>query len=199
MQKLDERKRQRILDCAAELFATRPFHKVLLSDVAEVAEIGKGTLYIYFKNKEDLYLAVLYSGFERLVDQLRARLEADETSRPCEALEIVVRQCVEYAYRNPHLFNLIRSAPAHASVAQWDQKRRELSGLIEAIIGRGIRAGQFSDPHPELTARFVPGLVRAALLEGTAGQDQEVIIRHILRFLRASLHAEDPQPMAAES
>ena len=88
MQKLDEQKRQKILQCAAELFATRPFHKVLLSDVAEVAEVGKGTVYTYFKNKDDLYLSVLFSGFERLVDQLRQRLEADEACSAEEALAI---------------------------------------------------------------------------------------------------------------
>ena len=51
-------KEQRILDTAADLFARQPFHKVLLSDVARVASVGKGTLYLYFKSKEDLYFAV---------------------------------------------------------------------------------------------------------------------------------------------
>jgi AcrR family transcriptional regulator len=197
MQKLDEQKRQKILQCAAEMFATKPFHKVLLSDVAEVAEVGKGTLYTYFKNKEELYLAVLYSGFEKLVDQLRQKLEVDESRSPCEALEAVVYECVHYAYQNPHLFDLIRSAPAHTTAAQWDQKRRELTELVESVIRRGIRLGQFTDPHPELTARFVPGLVRAALLEGTAGKDPRLITRHILRFLSASLLVDSVHDAAA--
>jgi len=187
VQKPDEQKRQKILRCAAGLFATRPFHKVLLSDVAEVAGIGKGTVYIYFKSKEELYLAVLYSGFEELVERLRQRLETDESPTPREALEIVVYEVVEHAFRDPQLFELLRSAPSHAAFAQWDQKRRELIQLIETIIRRGVHAGQFEDPHPELTAKFVPGLVRSSLLEGTAGEDPEVITHHILRFLFASL------------
>jgi AcrR family transcriptional regulator len=192
VQRLDENKRQTILRVAGELFATRPFHKVLLSDVAEVAAVGKGTVYTYFASKEDLYLGVLYTGFEKLVDQLRRCLESDETRPPAEALQIVVREIVNFAYQNPTLFELIRSVPASPTTfAQWDRKRRELTDLIESVIRRGIRVGQFADPRPELTARFVPGLVRSALLEGTAGRDQEVIAGHILRFLRASLCSGD--------
>lgn len=198
MQKPDEKKRQKILRCAAELFATRPFHKVLLSDVAEVAKVGKGTVYIYFKSKEDLYLAVLYSGFEELVERLKRRLETDETLPPHEALENLVCEVVAQAFRDPHLFELLRSAPSHAAFAQWDQKRRELIALIETVIRRGIQLREFEDPHPELTAGFVPGLVRSTLLEGSAGKDPEIITRHILRFLFASLVPTTVQPHATD-
>ena len=94
VQKLDDEKRNRILSVAAELFATRPFHKVLLNDVAVEAAVGKGTLYTYFENKEALFLAVLYSGFEKLVDRLRRCIEVDETGSPREVLETIVGELV---------------------------------------------------------------------------------------------------------
>lgn len=52
MQVQDEEKRLKILTAAAELFAAQPFHKVCLSDVAEAAAVGKGTLYTYFNNND---------------------------------------------------------------------------------------------------------------------------------------------------
>jgi len=45
MQVMDEKKRIKILSVAAEKFASQPFHKVLLSKVAEAAGVGKGTSY----------------------------------------------------------------------------------------------------------------------------------------------------------
>src|SRR4051812_13319197 len=57
MQRPDEKKRAQIVATAARLFATRPYHKVRLEDIATDARIGKGTLYIYFDNKEDLYFS----------------------------------------------------------------------------------------------------------------------------------------------
>ena len=111
MQKLDDEKRNRILDVAAELFATRPFHKVLLNDVAVEAAVGKGTLYTYFENKEALFLAVLYSSFEKLVDRLRRCVEADETGSPRELMETIVGELVQHGFQNPHLIDLLRLVP----------------------------------------------------------------------------------------
>jgi AcrR family transcriptional regulator len=52
MQVKDEDKRLRILTAAAERFALLPFHKVLLSDVANAAGVGKGKFNIYFKSNQ---------------------------------------------------------------------------------------------------------------------------------------------------
>jgi AcrR family transcriptional regulator len=188
VQTLSEEKRQKILAAAGELFASRPFHKVLLSDVAAAAGVGKGTVYVYFKSKEDLYLALLYQAFENVMDQLQQLLDVAELRPPREALEIVVRASVDYSCRHPHLLELMRSVQIEADCsAQWRQKREELIELIEAILHRGIELGQFCDPHPDLTARFVPALIRSALLDGGAPQDPQVVSGHILRFLEGAL------------
>src|SRR5437763_4259622 len=49
----------KILAAASRLFATHRFHEARMEDIAAVAEVGKGTLYRYFKDKEELYLALL--------------------------------------------------------------------------------------------------------------------------------------------
>jgi AcrR family transcriptional regulator len=194
MQVLDEQKRLKILAAAAELFAAHPFHKVLLSDVAEAAGVGKGTLYIYFKNKEDLYLSVLYSGFSQLVERMQRRLDRDQLS-PMENLEAAIRQIVRFAFQNPHMFELMRTVPWRNVIenAQWNGKRNEFKELLESIIRRGIASGEFSDPHPELTARFIPGLVRSVLMEGSECIDAHTLTGHILRFTRAALICADGQ------
>jgi AcrR family transcriptional regulator len=188
VQKLHHEKRDRILAAATELFASRPFHKVLLNDVAVEAAVGKGTLYTYFENKESLYLAVLYSSFEKLVDQLKRCVDADGECSPREALETTVREFVDYGLEHPRLLDLLRAGPLPpAAYARWSQQGRELTDLVEAIVRRGIALGQFADPHPELTARFVPALIRAALVDSPGPQDPQIVTRHILRFLESSL------------
>ena len=62
MQRPNDKKRRKITDTAARLFATRPFHKVRLDDVAAAAHVGKGTLYVYFKSKDDLYRSLVFDG-----------------------------------------------------------------------------------------------------------------------------------------
>ena len=195
MQVLDDRKRLKILDAAAELFAANPFHKVLLSEVAQTAGVGKGTLYTYFKNKEDLYLSVLYSGFADLVERMRCRLKQARIS-PAENLETVICEMVRFAYQNPHLFELMRTIPRHSVIldAKWQNKRKELKDLIESIIRRGITDGVFSDPHPELTARFIPGLVRSILMETPQHVDSHTLTAHIQHFILSGLENRSKPP-----
>ncbi len=131
MQVTDEQKRKRILAAAAVLFTAQPFHKVLLSDVAEVAGVGKGTLYIYFQNKDDLYLSILYSGFDQIVAGLQGRLDEDQLG-PWEYLEAAVSEIVQFAYRNPYMFELMRSVHWSNVLGddRWKIKRSELKALL---------------------------------------------------------------------
>jgi AcrR family transcriptional regulator len=188
MQVTDERKRSKILAAAAELFAAHPFHKVLLSDVAEAAGVGKGTLYIYFKSKDDLYLSVLSSGFTQLLDQLRRKMDQNEPDA-MKNLETVIHEIVRLAYQNPHMFELMRTIPWRQIThnAQWSAKRAELEALIESIIRQGIACKTFIDPHPELTARFIPSLVRSVMMEGSQNVDRRTLTEHILHFTRSAL------------
>ena len=188
MQVLDKQKRLKIMAAAAELFAAQPFHKVLLSEVAEAAGVGKGTLYIYFKNKEDLYLSVLYSGFAELIERMQRRLDKNQFG-PMENLETAIREMVQFAYQNPHMFELMRTVRWSDVLGddRWKIKRGELKALVESIIRRGIAGGVFCDSHPELTARFIPGMVRSVLVEKPQSVDPQILIDHILRFVRAAL------------
>ena len=191
MQVLDEQKRLKIIVAAARLFATQPFHKVLLSEVAKAAGVGKGTLYTYFKSKEDLYCSVVYSGFSDLVATLRDQIDQD-LHDPVGTLETMIRAIVAFAGKNPSHFEVMRVASVQQALdlVQWSQKRQELTGLIEAVIRRGVEQGVFRDPHPDWTARLIPGCVRSLMIDGHDPQDVPVMCEHILHFVRASLQGD---------
>ena len=108
MQVPNERKRRQITDAAAKLFATRPFHKVKLAHIAAAAGVGKGTLYVYFASKEDLYFGLIYDGFARMVDGLRARI-ADDSRAGADHLPAIIRELVAFAFQHPHYFELTRA------------------------------------------------------------------------------------------
>jgi AcrR family transcriptional regulator len=188
MQVPNERKRRQITDAAAKLFATRPFHKVKLAHIAAAAGVGKGTLYVYFASKEDLYFGLIYDGFARIVDGLRARI-ADDARAGADHLPAIVRELVAFAFQHPHYFELTRAVGKvrGQSESAWSQKRGELSDLIEQAIRRGVRAGRFSDPHPELTALYIPGFVRSLIVFGPRGLDPDTVARHIIRLLERGI------------
>lgn len=189
VQVLDEQKRLKILSVAAKLFATQPFHKVLLSDVAEAACVGKGTVYTYFKSKDDLYLSVLHYGFASLLARLRTWIGEARRS-PVEKLSAVIREMVGFSYQNPHHFTLMRTVSesrAEDRISKWKGNRRELIHLIESVLREGIDRGLFDDPHPELTARFIPGCVRSLMIDATDIVDAATASDHISRFVMAGI------------
>jgi AcrR family transcriptional regulator len=183
MQRLDERKRRLITEAATRLFAARPFHEVKLDQVASAAKVGKGTVYLYFKNKEDLYISLIHDGFAQLVDRLKEQLGREDLP-PWLALQRVVGELAEFAVSHPDLYELMRSVPMNKLRTG---KRRELTDLIETIIRRGMRAAAMADPHPDLTANFVPAMVRAAMLFGPKGLSAQTLADQIIGLLSHGL------------
>jgi len=182
MQRPDEKKRQLIAATAARLFATRPFHKVKLDDVAAEAGVGKGTLYVYFKSKEDLYLWLIFDAFAQLVAHLESRLRGGALA-PGASLRVIVVELVRFAFDHPQLYELMRTAGPATKDQRWADKRKEFTGLIEQTIRQGNADGTFADPHPEITAQCVPGLVRSVMLFGPKGLDEATVAGQITRLL----------------
>jgi len=73
-----EKRRQDILDAAEKLFFSKGFDAVTMDDVAEAAELSKGTLYLYFKNKIDIYFAISCRGLEILISLFSQVLQGTE-------------------------------------------------------------------------------------------------------------------------
>ena len=68
---------ERILDAAAELLLRAGYRRTTIEDVAERADVGKGTVYLHWKNREELFLAVLLRESVRNLEDLVAAIDAD--------------------------------------------------------------------------------------------------------------------------
>lgn len=193
MQRPDEKKRQLIVAVAARLFATRPFHKVRLDDIAAAAHIGKGTLYIYFDNKEDLYFSLIYDGFERLVDRLQTQVAGENGPPPAgQALRRIVDEVVSFAFAHPHFFELMRSVGEIKALAgaEWNQKRQELQFLVAETIRRGVATGDLDDANPEMTAACLGGMVRSVMLFGPKNARESDVAQQVYRLLERGIVLE---------
>ncbi len=71
-----QQKEKLILESAIQLFTSKGYHSTKMDDVAKGAKISKGLTYFYFKNKEDLYMAVTKKAFDELKDVFREIIKA---------------------------------------------------------------------------------------------------------------------------
>ncbi len=67
-------RREQILEAAYQLFHEAGYSAATMDQIAERAELAKGTLYLYFKSKEEVYFALLNKGLEILIDLLEDKL-----------------------------------------------------------------------------------------------------------------------------
>jgi AcrR family transcriptional regulator len=166
------------MTAAAKLFSTQPFHQVRLEEIAQAAGVGKGTLYIYFQGKEDLYYSLVYDGFTDLVQRLKEALVKSELD-PGEKIGVIVKGLVDFSVGFPQFVEVMRTTATPNADSKWGGKRRELLHLIENVIRQGSSAGKFADERPELTALYFLGMIRAALLHAPRNVDADGLSKHV--------------------
>jgi AcrR family transcriptional regulator len=181
MQRPNPEKLGDILQAAAKLFAARPFHGVRLEDIAAEAGVGKGTLYVYFDSKEDLYIRLIRDGFARVVGRVREGLAAARGSR--DQLSVIATELVEFAFSYPDLYRVMRSGMLTPDDAELQRSRQELAELVSSVLRDGTAAGALHDPFPELTTQFILSFVRGAALYPPRGMTKEALREHLLRVL----------------
>ncbi len=104
-------KRERITDAAILVFANKGYHAARVSDVAKQAGVADGTIYLYFRNKEDLLLSIFEEKMGMLIDLLRVELDGVES--PLDKIRIFARQ---------H-FKQLRTFPLIAQVFQVELRQ----------------------------------------------------------------------------
>src|SRR5438876_11817238 len=82
-------KRERILDAAVKVFADKGCYNAKVSEIAREAGVADGTIYLYFKSKDDLLISLFEDRMALVNDNVRAALASANT--PLEKLRAVVR------------------------------------------------------------------------------------------------------------
>ncbi len=77
-------KHQRILDAAVAVFAEKGFFSARIADIAERADVADGTVYLYFKSKEDILMTAINTAFDAFMSL--ARTELKKLSSPVDRL-----------------------------------------------------------------------------------------------------------------
>jgi len=154
-----EKTRGTILDAAEAVFAEKGFAATRLEDVAAIVGIRRASIVYYFRDKRDLYEAVL----ERLFSNLHARFR--EVMSPHLALatqvETAVSAWVDYIGEHPTLARLLLREIADASGAVPEpavvRHVRPLLGAIEHVVRAGQRQGIFEPVDPVHLASTIAG------------------------------------------
>jgi TetR/AcrR family fatty acid metabolism transcriptional regulator len=174
-----------MLEAAAALFGTQRFHEVRMEDIASAAGVGKGTIYRYFSDKEDLYLALL----ERASKQMHERLErAVRNVKGCHAkLRAIVSAIISFFDEQPHLLSLIqREEVLRGPEFPWKKTRQEMLTLVTGLLEDGNARSEISARDPELMALLLLAGLRGVIRFGKKPRPRDLAQRIVDILLKGA-------------
>jgi len=166
-----ERRRQQIIVAAKRVFSAKGFNKATIEDIAKEAELSPGTIYIYFKNKDELYASLSL----RILKHLNIRLEhvKIETYQAHEERIASLKQALYDVYEfDPliliNMFHLQSSETLKNLSPELLDEIKKLSrislGTMAEIFEEGIEDGAFIDTHPVALADILWALFSGIIL-----------------------------------
>lgn len=140
---LAARRREEILDIAAQLFAQHGYANTDVQEVADTLGVGKGTIYRYFPSKRELFLGAVDRGMELL----RAHVEADvaDLQDPLEIITCAIRSYLIFFESYPELVELFiqeRAAFRDRDKPAYFQHREANMGPWQALAQQLVAAGR---------------------------------------------------------
>lgn len=172
---LSEFRKSELLTAARAVFGKKGFHDASIEEIAEMAEVAKGTVYLYYKSKKDLYLEALRFGIESLVKELKAR--ADNPGSCLETLRVLTHTKIVFFEENRDFFRIYYSElgklPAHpAGISLVRDLYTEQAQVFEGVLREGIKRREVRSLHIEKTAFAIADLTRGVATQRLLGMSK---------------------------
>jgi AcrR family transcriptional regulator len=163
-----EARREEILSAAEGLFSQNGFFKTSMAEIAEAAQFAMGTLYKFFKSKEDIYISLVEAKVEEMLRQLERAIHDSGSAQ--EKIREVIRVKLAFADQNRDFFRIYVS---EWSGFEWTVKsafgegvwKRYLAqiDLVANLIKDGIKTGEFRKVNPKDTALALHGMLNSTI------------------------------------
>jgi AcrR family transcriptional regulator len=203
-----ESRPKELLAAALDVFVDKGYAAARLEDVASIAGVSKGTLYLYFKNKEDLFKTVLQEAIIPLITQFAD--EVKDSSLSCDDLIRLFFQQWWVRFGSTKLSGICKLMTAEAGnfpeLATFFQHEiiEQNNRLLGSLVQRGINKGEYKVARLDLALHlWMAPLVMHTVWCNSVGRclperpfgDEEYLAQHIefvLATLKSQLHSSSP-------
>lgn len=154
-------KYDRILEAALDVFSEKGFHEAKVTEIARVAGVADGTIYLYFKNKDDLLISLFEFHLAAINTGLRRELK--DIQEPRRQVEHFIRYHLRLAQENPRLTAFITVELRRSAKFIKDYAKGQLGEYLDQlgdIVDRGKESGEF---RPDLSTGILKHMVFGAL------------------------------------
>jgi TetR/AcrR family fatty acid metabolism transcriptional regulator len=170
-------KRERILDAAERIFARHGFFHARVSEIAKEAGVADGTIYLYFKSKDDLLITLFESRMERVTADLAEAVGRVPASDPPGRLRIFIHTHAALVVAHPALAEVLVIELRQSSKFMKEYanpKFGDFLKLLAGIIDGGQKSGVFDATLPApIVARALFGMLDELALAWLLGRGEK--------------------------
>jgi len=189
-----EDKHRRIINAALKVFAKKGFYNSKVSEIAKEAEVADGTIYLYFKNKDDILISVFETEMKRMITNMKKELTAvedpvdkirmfafqhlnmiTENQEWAEVAQVELRQSSKFMreYVKDHYADYLN---IFAYVVREGQEK----GIFKEDINTGIAKRAFFGALDEMGRYWVLSRSKRYSVEESAKQISDIFIKGVL-------------------
>lgn len=184
-------KRERILRAAIRVFARKGFYATRVSEIAKAAGVADGTIYLYFKNKDDVLVSIFEDGIGRLLHALRE--ETQGTTSAAERIERAIELQLGLLEGRRDLAEVITVNLRQSSklMKQYGAPLfNQYIDFLASIVADGQRAGELrADVSPRIVARGLWGALDGVAMTWALADGEAPTLRRAAKEL-ATIHLE---------
>ncbi len=156
-------KRERILSAAERIFAKHGFFAARVSEIAKEAGVADGTIYLYFKSKDDLLISLFESRMSQVNAALEAAIHAETNASPARQLHAFIRTYLKLVYDEPAAAEVLTIELRQSSKFMKEYDNPQFVAFLRmlgAIITAGQERGDIDPSIPShVAARMIFGML----------------------------------------
>ncbi len=195
-----QERRSQILDAARSLLFAKGLHATSINQIAKQAELGVGTIYFYYKNKEEIFADLQEEGLELLFARI---LKISNQNLPADKkLRDIGLQYIRFTRESRDYYDIINYFLASPEIffapnlkSKVDRHGSQIIGLLVETINAGVRSGLFQSDNPRRDAitlwGTLHGLTQFRKLKDTIldGDSHKTILDHAVdHFIKGLRH-----------
>ena len=183
---LPEERKLSILNAAKEMFAINGYHDTSISDIIKRADIARGTFYLYFKDKREIFDALFDQLLQKINESLMRVTIAPDQKPPLDQIADNLHRIFQLAMNDPELARILfRHAPGLDSIT--DQKiegfYNKIASLVEGALVLGEKMNIVKKGDFKLISIFITGGVKEIMDRITRPENHMPQIDKIIKEL----------------
>jgi AcrR family transcriptional regulator len=172
-----------ILEAARKIFANEGFSRATVDDIASAAGVAKGTVYLYYQSKRDIYFAALKFGIEQMYSRLDEELK--KVSSPEQKLRTLIGVKLAYFDDNRDFFKIYYSELGNICIhpgtidSEFKALYLEQAKVVESILKEGARKKVIRPVRAEQAAFAISDIIRGVVTQRVLGWSKLTISQDV--------------------